>query len=85
MDAYESAQVPGTEMDLAEGWKMKKTFRSWQSEQATMLPASRREWLSEDHQLYLLLDLVDELDHSTILIQAQARDPRGGKGFDPRM
>jgi transposase len=62
-----------------------KTFRPWQPEQTTLLPASPREWLSEDHQVYFLLDLIDELDLSAILIPAQAKDPRGEKGFDPRM
>ena len=47
--------------------------------------AVTREWLSDDHQVYFLLDLVDELDLSAILIPAQAKDPRGEKGFDPRM
>jgi transposase len=63
----------------------RKTFRPWQPEQATLLPPSPREWLSEDHQVYVLLDLIDELDLSEILIPAQAKDPRGEKGFDPRM
>jgi transposase len=35
--------------------------------------------------VYFLLDLVDELDLSEILIPAQAKDPRGEKGHDPRM
>ena len=64
---------------------MCKTFRPWQPEQTTLLPPSPREWLSGDHQVYFLLDLVDELDLSAILIPAQAKDPRGEKGFDPRM
>jgi len=63
----------------------RKTFRPWQPEQTTLLPPSPREWLSEHHQVYVLLDLVDELDLSDILIPAQAKDPRGEKGFDPRM
>jgi transposase len=62
-----------------------KSFRPWQPDQATLLPPSPREWLSADHQVYFLLDLVDELDLSEILIPAQAKDPRGEKGFDPRM
>ncbi|MGL6134949.1 MAG: IS1182 family transposase, partial [Prochlorococcaceae cyanobacterium] len=62
-----------------------KSFRPWQPDQTTLLPPSPREWLSEDHQVYFLLDLVDELDLSAILIPAQAKDPRGEKGFDPRM
>ena len=56
---------------------MHKTFRPWQPEQTTLLPPSPREWLSEDHQVYFLLDLVDELDLSAILIPAQAKDPHG--------
>ena len=35
--------------------------------------------------MYFLLDLVEELDLSEILIPALAKDPRGEKGFDPRM
>jgi len=62
-----------------------KSFRPWQADQTTLLPASPREWLADDHQVYFLLDLVDELDLSEILIPAQAKDPRGEKGFDPRM
>ena len=62
-----------------------KSFRPWQPDQTTLLPPSPREWLSPDHQVYFLLDLVDELDLSEILIPAQAKDPRGEKGFDPRM
>jgi hypothetical protein len=50
-----------------------------------LLQPSPREWLAEDHQAYFLLDLVEELDLSEILIPAQAQDPRREKGFDPRM
>jgi transposase len=35
--------------------------------------------------VYFLLDLVDELDPSEILIPAPAKDPRGEKWFDLRM
>jgi transposase len=62
-----------------------KTFRPWQPEQTTLLPPSPREWLSKDNQVYFLLDLIDELDLSAILIPAQAKDPRREKGCDPRM
>jgi len=62
-----------------------KTFRSWVPGQTSLLPASPSDWLSADHQVYFLLDLVDELDLSAIVIPAQNKDPRGEKGFDPRM
>ncbi|MEB3349499.1 MAG: hypothetical protein VKO00_05715 [Cyanobacteriota bacterium] len=35
--------------------------------------------------MYFLLDPVDVLDLSAIVIPAQSKDPRGEKGFDPRM
>ena len=47
-----------------------------------MLPASPNDWLSTDHQVYFL---VDVLDLSAIVIPAQSKDPRGEKGYDPRM
>jgi hypothetical protein len=50
-----------------------------------LLPPAPREWLAEDYQVYFLLDLVKELDLSEILIPGHAKDPRGEKGFDPRM
>jgi transposase len=62
-----------------------KSFRPWQPDQTSLLPPSPREWLAGDHQVYFLLDLVDELDLSQILGPAEAKDPRGEKGFDPRM
>ena len=65
--------------------KKPKSFRPWQPDQTTLLRPSPREWLADDHQVYFVLDLVDELDLSAILSPAQAKDPRGEKGFDPRM
>jgi transposase len=62
-----------------------KSFRPWQPGQTTLLPPSPSDWLSADHQVYFLLDLVDVLNLSAIVIPAQSKDPRGEKGFDPRM
>lgn len=62
-----------------------KSFRTWQPNQTTLLPPSPREWLAEGHQVYFLMDLVDELDLSEILVPAQAKDPREEQGYDPRM
>jgi transposase len=64
---------------------MSQTFRPWLPGQTSLLPPSPSDWLSDDHQVYFLLDLVDDLDLSTILTPARAKDPRGEKGFDPRM
>jgi len=38
-----------------------KTFRPWVPSQTTFLPAFPSDWLSADHQVYFLFDLVDEL------------------------
>jgi hypothetical protein len=40
---------------------MPKTFRPWQPGQTTLLRPSTSDWLSDDHQVGSLLDLVDEL------------------------
>jgi hypothetical protein len=59
---------------------MPKTFRPWQPEQTTLLPPSPSDWLSDDHQVYFLLDLIDELEHLFFRIpelgdlQLRARD-----------
>ena len=58
----------------------RKTFRPWPPEQTSLLPASPSDWLTADDQVYFLLDLVDELDLSAIVIPAQSNDPRGEKG-----
>ena len=61
------------------------TFRPWVPGQTTLLPSSPSDWLLADHQMYFLLDQVDELDLSAIVIPSQSKDPRGEGGFDPRM
>jgi hypothetical protein len=53
-----------------------KTFRPWQPEQTTLLPPSPRDWLSDDHQVYFLLDLVDDLVLSAILTHERVGDQR---------
>jgi len=62
-----------------------KPFLPLKLEQITLLRPSISDWLSDVHQVYFLLDLVDELDPSQVLIPAQGKDPRGERGFDRRM
>ena len=62
-----------------------KTFRPWQPPQSSLLPPSPSDWLSHDHQVNVLLDLVGDLVLSAILTPARTKDPRGEKRFDPRM
>jgi hypothetical protein len=63
-----------------------KPFRPWQLDQAALLPYSPREWLEDDRKKKdFLLDLVDELDLSKILILAQVKAPSGEKVCGPRI
>ena len=62
-----------------------KTFRPWLPGQTLLMPPSPIEWLPSDHLVFFLLDLPSELDFSAIMTPALAKDPRGEKGFDPRM
>lgn len=64
---------------------MPKTFRPWHPEQTTLLPPSPSDGLSDHHQVYSLLDLVDGLVLPVIVIPAQSKDARGEKDFDPQM
>lgn len=41
---------------------MAKTYRSYLPEQDFLLPPSPRDWLPEDHLVYFVSDLIDQLD-----------------------
>ncbi len=53
-------------------------------EQMTLLPPSLTDWLSDDHHVVFLLDLVDELELSAVLILARSKVACGEKGIAPR-
>lgn len=50
-----------------------------------MFPPSPSDWLRDDHLVYFLLDLVEELDLSEIHRKHQAKDPRGSRPYHPGM
>jgi transposase len=58
---------------------MAKTYRPYLPDQDFLLPPSLRHWLPEDHLVYFVSDLVDELDLSAILQVYEAED----RGFPP--
>lgn len=60
-----------------------KVFRAWSPEQATLLPASKREHLGDEHLAVFLLDVLPTLDLGPIR-DAYAED-RGQPPYDPRM
>ncbi len=62
-----------------------KSFRPWNPEQTLLLPPSPVDWLPENHLVFFLLDLADELDLEVIHAVYRQKDPRGEKAYDPRM
>ncbi len=61
-----------------------KTFRPYSPRQSFLLPPSPMEWLPENHLAYFLLDVVTQLDLSSIL-EPYEREERGYPPHDPRM
>ena len=61
---------------------MGKTYRSYLPDQELLLPPSLRDWLPENHLVYFVSDVVDQLDLS--LIEAHyAEELRGQPPYDP--
>jgi transposase len=63
---------------------MAKTYRSYLPEQDLLLPPSLREWLPDDHLVYLVSDMVDQLNLSAIE-SVYEEDDRGQPPYHPRM
>jgi transposase len=63
---------------------MAKTYRTYLPEQNLLLPASLREWLPDDHLVYFVSDVVDQLNLSTIE-SVYEEDDRGQPPYHPRM
>jgi transposase len=63
---------------------MSADFKPYQPDQLLLLPPSLRDWLPEEHLVYFLADLVDQLDLTAIL-QSYRRDRGGQPPFHPAM
>src|SRR5258708_13011831 len=63
---------------------MPKGYRSYLPEQELLLPPSLREWLPENHLVYFVSDVVDQLDLSAIHA-VYAKEKRGQPPYDPRL
>jgi transposase len=53
-------------------------------DQQFLLPVDMKEWLSRDHFVYFLVEVVDELDITPFLVAYRA-DGRGGAAYHPAM
>jgi transposase len=63
---------------------MAKTYRSYLPEQNLLLPPSLRDWLPDDHLVYFVSDVVDQLNLSAIE-SVYEEDDRGQPPYHPRM
>src|SRR5258707_6198128 len=63
---------------------MAKTYRTYLPEQDLLLPPSLREWLPDDHLVYFVSDVVDQLNLSAIE-SVYEEDDRGQPPYHPRM
>jgi transposase len=63
---------------------MAKGYRTYLPEQDLLLPPSLREWLPEDHLVYFVSDVVDQLDLSA-MDAVYGEERRGQPPYDPRL
>jgi transposase len=63
---------------------MAKTYKTYLPEQDLLLPPSLRDWLPENHLVYCVSDVVDQLDLSAIESVYEQED-RGQPPYHPRM
>lgn len=63
---------------------MAKTYRPYSPDQMFLLPPSLRDWLPENHLVYFVGDVVDQLDLSKIEAVYE-KDDRGQPPYHPRM
>jgi transposase len=63
---------------------MSRKFRDWAPGQSLLFPPSPRDWLAENHLVYFLLDVSEEIDLSPIL-QSYDSTQGGQPPFHPRM
>jgi transposase len=63
---------------------MPKGYRTYLPEQDQLLPLSPRQWLAEDHLVYFVSDVVDQLDLSA-MHAVYEKEKRGQPPYDPRL
>src|SRR6266436_100150 len=63
---------------------MPKGYRTYLPEQDLLLPPSLRQWVAEDHLVYFVSDVVDQLDLSG-MHAVYEKEKRGQPPYDPRL
>jgi transposase len=63
---------------------MGKSYRPYVPDQEFLLPPSLRDWLPEDHLIYFVSDVIDNVD-LTAMDEVYGEEQRGQPPYDPRM
>src|SRR5450432_662921 len=63
---------------------MPKGYRAYLPEQDLLLPPNPRQWLAEDHLVYFVSEVVDQLDLSA-MHAVYEKEKRGQPPYDPRL
>jgi transposase len=63
---------------------MPKGYRTYLPEQDLLLPPNPRQWLAEDHLVYFVSEVVDQLDLSA-MHAVYEKEKRGQPPYDPRL
>jgi len=63
---------------------MPKGYRRYLPDQDLLLPPSLREWVAEEHLVYFVSDVVDQLDLS-VIHAVYGEEKRGQPPYDPRL
>lgn len=63
---------------------MSRTFREWSPEQSWLFPPSPQDWLPENHLVYFLMDVSEQLDLSP-MIESYDSEKGGKPPYHPRM
>src|SRR5260370_41290692 len=63
---------------------MPKGYGTYLPEQELLLPPSLRDWLPENHLVYFVSDVVDQLDLSA-MNAVYEKEKRGQPPYDPRL
>ena len=63
---------------------MARSYRPVRRDQGFLLPPDMRDWLPEDHLVWLVIEIVETLDVSTFET-SRRRGGVGAAGYDPRM
>lgn len=64
---------------------MAKKYKEWNPNQQFFLPPALQDWLPEDHPVYVVRDVVEQLDISAIEEKYQQKDWRGTRPHPPKM